>query len=145
LLSVIPLLLPAEAHAALIYTNGGLSTGTKTGSGVSAPAGTTWSEGQNDSGNLAGANTISRLSALPSNFRVADDFTVPPGGVWTIQTIDFFSYKTGAPANPSPFAAYTLQVWDNDPSVMGSMVIFGDTTTNRMTDSVDALMFRVFN
>lgn len=44
-------------NAQQIYTNGGLSTGATAGSGSAAPAGTTWSECQSETGNTTEANT----------------------------------------------------------------------------------------
>jgi len=69
---------------------------------------------------------------LSADNRVADDFTVPAGETWDIGTITFFAYQSFA-GNVSTITAVNLQIWDGDPSDAGSSVIFGDTTTNRMS------------
>lgn len=137
----------------VLYDNGPLSTGPLTNSGVAAPAGTNWSEVQADAGNTTQSNTTAGFSdsdvtgaGTPvGGFRLADDFTVPAGETWDVSSICVFSYKTGAPATPSPFDAVRIQIWDNVPRSTGATVIFGDLTTNRMVGNVDAGLFRIFN
>jgi hypothetical protein len=73
------LLLSAEARAALLYSNGGFSTGPKSKSGVSAPAGATFSEVQNDAASTTESNGITGFGAAQGGNRLADDFTVPAG------------------------------------------------------------------
>jgi serine protease len=135
----------SPANAAQIYSNGPLSTGPNSKSGVAAPNGTTWSELQNDMGNMMEANTTIGTGATVGSNRLADDFTVPAGQVWRIEGIDFYAYLTNAPAMPSPFVSYTVQLWDNVPGAPGSVVIAGNTATNVLTSSTDALMFRIVN
>ena len=62
--------------------------------------------------------------------RIADDFTVPAGG-WNIGTITFYSYQTGA-TTPT-INGINVQIWNGDPSLPTSSVVFGDTTTNRLS------------
>lgn len=76
-----------------------------------------------------------------SGNRMADDFTVPAGG-WLIDSFTFFAYQTGS-ATTSTMTAVNMRIWDGDPSVPGSSVVFGDTTTNVMTDTAFANIFRV--
>lgn len=147
-------LLAGNAGAQLLYANGTpaplLSTGTLSDSGVTSPAATTWSECQHPTADLTIANTSAGFGANVGANRLADDFTVPPGG-WVINTVDLYGYRTGAPATPSPFTAYTLQIWG--PCTAGTRpgdtgcttIVFGDTTTNRLASSTDATLFRVFN
>lgn len=131
--------------SAQIYNNGPLSTGPTSNSGVAAPAGTTWSELQNNVGNTTESNTIGGFSGNAPSFRLADDFVVPAGQNWTINAIETFAYKTGAAAAPSPFVTSTLRIWSGRPGDVGSTIRCGDTTTNVLASSTDALMFRLFN
>lgn len=118
-------------------------------SGVAAPAGTFWSEVQNNAGNLTESNTVAGFSvfrniALTSNFRAADDFTVPAPG-WRLNGASFFAYRTGNATAPSPFAAAFVQIWNGRPGDVGSAVIAGDLTTNRLSTSVFDSKYRIFN
>ncbi|MFT3910353.1 MAG: T9SS type A sorting domain-containing protein [Ferruginibacter sp.] len=128
------------------YTNGNLSTGATANDGTAAPTGTTWSEVQNDAGVTTISNTASGIvSSLAANVSVADDFTIPPGEAWTISKLIFYAYQTGAPATPTPFNDLRVQIHNSDPSTGTSTVLFGDLTTNRLSASNDALMYRIFN
>ncbi|HSN77416.1 MAG TPA: choice-of-anchor J domain-containing protein, partial [Anaerolineae bacterium] len=75
--------------------------------------------------------------------RVADDFTVTGGG-WLIDTMTFFGYQTGS-STTSTFTALNLRIWDGPPNDPGSMVVFGDTTTNRLASTTWANMYRTLD
>jgi subtilisin-like proprotein convertase family protein len=126
------------------FSNGGLNPVTTAAVGTAAPAGFFWSELQNDTGNTTEANGSAGFSAQAGTFRLADNFTVPAGGC-QLNTVTFFAYQTGSAATPSPFATTTLQIWNGRPGDAGATVVFGDTTTNRLTSSVDSTFFRLFN
>lgn len=79
--------------------------------------------------------------AVASGFRVADDFTVPADG-WFIDTITFFAYQTGS-TTTSTINSVNLRIWDGPPGEPGSSVVYGDTTTNRLTSSNWTNMYRV--
>ncbi len=126
------------------FNNGGLNPQALAKNGTAAPAGKFWSEAQNDTGNTAVSNTNAGSATTQGGFRLADNFTVPAGGC-QLSTVTFFAYQTGSPATPSPFTAYTLQIWNGRPGDAGATVVFGDTTTNRLASSVDSNVFRIFN
>lgn len=131
-----------------IYTNTPLATGATTAGGTAAPVGTQWSEVQNDTGNTTESNTTLGTSCSVTTatvFRCADNFTVPAGQTWTIDRVIVYVYQTGFAGTTSPITAGTLQIWNGRPGDGGSTVIFGDTTTNRLGTSSDALMFRTSN
>ncbi len=130
-----------------IFDNGGLTTGTMSNSGTTAPAGTEWSEVQNETGNTTYSNTLSGVSCSVTTtvFRCADDFTVPPGETWTINQVVTFAYQTGFAGGTSPITAATLQIWDGVPGEAGSNIIFGDETTNRLSSTGDTSLYRIFN
>src|SRR5205085_8083976 len=123
--------------------NGGLNPQANTESGVSAPAGFFWSEVQHDTGNTTESNTNAGYASLQGSFRLADDFTISQP--CTINSVVIYAYQTGAPATPSPFTGFTLQIHNGRPGDPGSMVVFGDTTTNRLASSVDSTFYRIFN
>ncbi len=133
---------------AIIYNNGTLNTGSLTGSGVAAPTGEQWSENPNLP-DLSQANITRGLSggitSATTWFRLADDFTVPAGQTWRIDSISFYAYQTGSSTTVSPFLGYRLQIWLGRPDDLGSIVVFGDTTTNRLRSTAFAKMYRVLN
>lgn len=135
------------AGSPFIYDNGGLATGAVSNSGVNAPAGTQWSEVQNETGNTTYSNTLAGVSCsvTATVFRCADDFTVPAGQTWTVDQVAVFAYQTNLAGTTSPITAATLQIWNGRPGDAGSTVIFGDTTTNRLATSTDSLLWRIFN
>jgi hypothetical protein len=137
-----------EGVSTTIYDNGGLATGATSASGVAAPAGTQWSEAQNDFGFTNQANTVAGQGCQgfgTTNNRCADDFNVPVGQTWTINQVVVFVYQTGFAGTTSPVTAATLRIWNGRPGDAGSTIVFGDTTTNRLASSVDSLLFRIFN
>lgn len=122
-----------------IYTNGPLSTGpTLSGGGGAAPTGATWCE-MNTANNVIGFG-----GSATAGLRNADDFVVPTGEIWTVNSVVVFAYQTGFAGASSPFIGGTLQIWSGNPSA-GGTVVAGDTTTNVMTATSDALMYRTTN
>jgi hypothetical protein len=134
--------------ATTIYDNGPLSTGPMSNSGVAAPSGFEWSEVQNETGNTTYSNTLSGVGcgvSTSGTFRCADDFVVPSGQTWTIDNVIVFAYQTGFAGGTSPITAATLRIWDGVPGDLGSNIIFGDATTNRLGTSTDSSLYRIFN
>jgi hypothetical protein len=80
---------------------------------------------------------------VSAGFRVADDFTIPDGGSWALDQIVFYAYQTGAPTS-STITAVNLQIWDGEPGNGGS-IIWGDTTTNVMVDTIWSGIYRVLD
>lgn len=145
LLSVSAVLLAINVHAQP-YNNGGLSTGATSNSGVAAPAGSTWSEVQNETGNTTYSNTSAGAAVSGSGgFFLADDFIIPAGEQWNLQDITVFAYQTGYGGAASPIVSATMQIFDGDPSVAASTSVFGDDTTNVLSSSTFTNMYRIFN
>ncbi|QNH61667.1 T9SS type A sorting domain-containing protein [Hymenobacter sediminicola] len=133
-------------HAQQLFSNGGFTTGATAKDGSAAPTGYTWSEVQNDAGVTTISNTNAGFSSLKSsNFELADDFTVPAGRRWTINSVGVYGYQTGYAGTTSPFTAIYIRIWNGPPSSATSQVIYGDLVTNRFTSSTDALSYRIFN
>ncbi len=119
------------------YINGNLSTGVNSSNGVAAPAGSTWSEVQVGNINAGfGANIAAQLT-LADNFQVL--------GTWTVTKFTFFAYSTGYAGPTSPFEDLRFQIFNTDPSVGAPVPVFGDLTTNRLTATSSANMYRIFN
>lgn len=150
-LLAVALLFASQAGAQVFYTNGNLGTGATSESGVAAPAGFSWSEVQHNTGNTTEANTTLGFGGTQGSNRLADDFTVPAGTGWTVTSVNLYSYQTGVTGPPSPFTAYTLQIWGPcaaglRPGDVGCTTIaFGDTTTNRMASTTDSTLLRISN
>ena len=73
------------------------------------------------------------------SFLLAEDFTVPTGQTWNLDTVILYSYQTGSSTTSSiNFASLEIR----QGSVSGTSV-FGDTTTNRLTSSSWTGIYRV--
>ncbi len=72
--------------------------------------------------------------------RTADDFVVPAGQTWTVDSVTVYAYQTGAAGVTLNGA--TLRLWNTTPTAAGS-TIFGDTTTNRFLSASLSGAFRV--
>lgn len=136
---------------AQIYSNGDLSTGATSASGVAAPAGYTWSEVQSDTGNTTESNTSFGYSAYyladgSTSFAIADDFTVPAGESWSVDSFDFFLYQTNYAGSVPPIDQLRVQLYSGNPSA-GGTVLAGDLTTDVFdsANSGEAFIYRTGN
>lgn len=75
-------------------------------------------------------------------FRVADNFTVPAGEVWQVDSVFFYAYQTGS-TTTSTITAVNVRLWRGAPDSAGSVLVFGDTTTNRMIRTQFSGIYRV--
>lgn len=111
-----------------IYTNGPIATGTISTNLTAAPAGYSWSELQTPNASLGLSAYYN--NALTTNFALADDFVVPAGETWNISSLDVFGYQTSYAGTTIPIDAIRVRIWNDDPSLGTSTVVFGDMTTN---------------
>ena len=118
-----------RAPNAILYDNGPLITNPGAGAG-----------GADVSALQLNNTTLGPNHSVAGDYRVADDFTVPAGG-WTIDQITFFAYQTGS-GTTSTINAVNLRIWDGPPGQAGSTIIFGDTSTNRMTSTAFSNIYR---
>lgn len=136
------LILVASSYGQL-WDNGGFGTGVTSSNGFTAPSGTQWSELQSVGGTT---NTILGFGlnylAAGGGIRVADDFTVTGAG-WNITSATVFAYQTGS-TTTSTLTSGVLEIWNGVPGGGGS-VVFGDTTTNRLTSSTFSNIYRIGN
>lgn len=126
-----------SARADELYNNGSASTGPVASNGQLAPEGTTWSESH--------GGTMGWTSSATSSgnvFSLADDFTVAAGQTWNISSIDVFAYVYDVPLDTSPIRSVTLRIWSGTPGSADATLIWGDTTTNRLTSSSFSGIFR---
>jgi hypothetical protein len=126
----------------VFFNNCNLPTGTTTLSGVAAPAGAQWSECARDEAGTTYANTNAGFNINPASFREADDFVIPAGGR-NVGYLKFATYQTGATA--LSMTSLTLRILNGPPNDPGSQVVFGDTTTNRLSYVEFAPIYRTFN
>lgn len=140
------------ATAQQIYSNGGLSTGTTSASGVAAPSGYTWSEVQSEAGNTTESNTNFGFGGIfnnanTANLQLADDFVVPAGEEWSATNFEFFCYQTNYAGTTIPIDQLRVQIFSSDPSVAGAVSVAGDMTTNvlDLANSGEAFMYRTGN
>ncbi|MBK8633822.1 MAG: DUF11 domain-containing protein [Saprospiraceae bacterium] len=77
---------------------------------------------------------------INSNLILADEFTVPPGELWIVDSIIVFHYQTGSTLS-SPINDIRLQVRQGSVPGSGS-VVFGDLSTNRLANSYFSGIYR---
>ncbi|MEK9138276.1 MAG: YCF48-related protein, partial [Bacteroidota bacterium] len=128
-----------------IYNNGPVITGRVSGSGVAAPAGFRWSELQAVGSEANSGLGFSDARNSSSRFRLADDFTVPTGQTWRIDSLVTYSYQQYDQGYATPFTSANVRVWRGTPDSAGSTVVFGDTLTNRLTTSYNSRIYRISN
>jgi hypothetical protein len=116
----------------VLFDNGPVYNSTGTGAG-----------GANESVYYqGGTGTYGSGCQFASGIYLADDFTVPNGKTWSINSIDFYSYQTNS-TTTSTFTGIYLRIWNGKPGVAGSAVIWGDMTTNLMINSNFENIYRV--
>ncbi len=72
--------------------------------------------------------------ASTSAFTLADEFTVTDPVGWRIDTAEVFAYQTGS-TTTSTFNGIRMQIWNGDPSLPTSSVIWGDLVNNRLAST----------
>lgn len=131
---------------AQLYTNGPISTGaTHVATSTAAPAGYTWSELQTPSGTLGFSSFYN--TAMSNDFAIADEFVVPAGQTWNLTNLNVYGYQTGYAGATIPADAMRVRIWNGDPSLGTSTVVYGDMTTNVLNaaGSGEEFVYRVFN
>jgi len=87
-----------------------------------------------------GMNTLGAGHQFTLGYRMADDFVVPAGETWTIDSFVFYAYQTNSTTTSTITGVY-FQIWDGDPSA-GGTVIWGDLTTNRLSNTYWSNIYR---
>ncbi|MBI3500186.1 MAG: T9SS type A sorting domain-containing protein [Bacteroidetes bacterium] len=124
---------PEPYNASLLYDNGPLANFPGQGAG-----------GADASATHDGLITYGFGHAVSSGYRVADDFTVPAGQTWTIDSLIFYAYQTNS-GNTSTMTDVRLAVRNANPltNANPSAIIWGDTTSNVLTVSYWSGIYRV--
>lgn len=76
----------------------------------------------------------------PGQKKVADDFTIPAGQAWAIDTVVIYGYEALNSATTSPFTSAYLEIRKD--SINGP-VVFGDHGTNRLSKTGWTGIYRV--
>ena len=122
------------AFSAILYDNGPLINGLGTGVGGA-------DESILQSISL-GMSTIAFGHEVSSDNRVSDDFTISDANGWDVTTITFYAYQTDS-STTSTITHVIVRIWDGPPAQPGSTVVFGDTTTNLLTNTLWSGIYRV--
>jgi hypothetical protein len=77
-----------------------------------------------------------------TTFRLADDFTVPAGENWRVESVNTYCYQTGS-TTTSTFDFASLRIWNGLPGA--GTIVFGDTTTNRLGATAWTNAYRVLD
>lgn len=119
-----------DGPMAELYSNGPWWNSAGTGSGgadeslLESPMNTYGFGAQNSLGNI-----------------LADDFTIPAGQTWTIESITCFTYQTNSGTTPTINGLF-LAVYDDGPTSSPAL-IWGSMTTNVLSSAVFSNVFRV--
>lgn len=136
------------------YSNGAISTGTTTKSGVAAPtvpAQHQWSECQNNTGNTTQTNNYHGFDGYYNgnnvNLRVFDDFTIPFSQAWNISSVDVFCYQQDFLGSTPPINELKVRIWSGFPYLATSTVVAGNMTSNiiDVANSQDMYTLRISN
>lgn len=126
--------IPSDIPAECLLDNGPVYNSTGTGAG-----------GANESIYYqGGTGTYGSGCNYSSGIYIADDFTVPSCTNWTISSIDFYSYQTNS-GTTSPITGVYVRVWNGKPGVAGSVVIWGNFSTNYLSSTTFANIYRVLS
>jgi hypothetical protein len=121
---------PLDASSAVLYSQQELISNPGGGFGGANASAIT------DPGTLFGFG-----NQLLNGNRMADDFTVPAGETWIIDSIIVFHYQTGS-TTTSTINNINLRIWDGSTPGTGT-VVAGDSTTNRLGASYFSGIYRV--
>lgn len=78
---------------------------------------------------------------LQSDIRISDDFEIPVGEEWLIETITFYAYQTGSTTTPT-ITSVVVKILDGPPDDPLSNVVYGDLITNRMISTAWTGIYR---
>ncbi|MEI7980640.1 MAG: T9SS type A sorting domain-containing protein, partial [Bacteroidota bacterium] len=122
-------------------SSGGTITSSLFNNGPVANSSGTGAGGADESVIISPIATPGTVMNLNSATTLADDFTVS-GPDWNVSSIDVFGYQTGS-STTSTFTGLYIRIWNGQPGVSGSSVVWGDLTTNRVSGSSFSNIYRV--
>jgi len=89
-----------------------------------------------------GMNTYGWGNQLVNGWRVADEFEVTDPAGWDVDQITFFAYQTNSTTTSTITGVY-YQIWDGPPDDVGSSVVYGSLTPNRLKETYWTNVYRV--
>jgi hypothetical protein len=89
-----------------------------------------------------GYTTLGFQNVTTVGTRAADDFVVPAGQTWSLQTLRVFEFCTNS-GPVSPFTAINVRIWNARPGDAGASVIAGSTSTNLLVQTLNVACFRI--
>ncbi|MFN0131877.1 MAG: GC-type dockerin domain-anchored protein [Phycisphaerales bacterium] len=124
------------ASAQVLFDNGPLVT-IPTGSCL--PMGSAASEVQPQNSNVG----YNQLRSFP--YHIADDFVIVDPGGWSVTSMTHYGYQTNAML--PTISSVSVAIWRGRPGDAGSVIVFGDLTTNRLVPGSVAFtnIYRHFN
>ncbi len=129
------------AMGQVLFDNGGLVT---TPSPACIPVTSSASQLQTVGGIANGLFGVGCQLEGPTANHVADDFVVSNPAGWTIASVQLSLYETNwLTTTSSTITAVYLRVWNGQPGTPGAAVVWGDSTTNRLTSAVFSNTYRV--
>lgn len=88
-----------------------------------------------------GLNTYGNNASHTIGYFIADDFTVPPGTTWNIDSVALYTYQTGSGISSTITEMYAY-ILDKDPSDPTATIIAGDSVLNIIADSFWSGIYR---
>ncbi len=121
---------PTETLASTLFDNGPIATSSGTGFG-----------GADESFVQAPLTFFGSNLNKAQYYRIADDFSVS-GNSWNVTSIEFYCYQTGSSTTSTITAAF-CRIFNGDPGLPQTSVVWGDTSTNRLTNASFSNIYRV--
>jgi len=125
---------PLAPTSSTLFDNGPLVNSTGTGAG-----------GADESvlqSNTLGMNTIGFGHQFTASNWIAEDFTIADAAGWNITSFVFYAYQTGS-TTTSTMSAVHFIIYDGVPGDVGTGIVWGDETTDRLTGTAFANIYRV--
>lgn len=122
-----------------LWNNGPFVTGV--GNGFGGANTSEWTVFQTPQGPIA-----SNIGCNHSGFRVIEDFTVPTGQQWKLNSFAFYGFRsTTSTVSPPPntFTSVRVAIHTVNPSGAGAVPAFGDFTTERFQSASWTGTFRI--
>ncbi|PZU88657.1 MAG: hypothetical protein DI529_05530 [Chryseobacterium sp.] len=126
------------------YSNGKLSTGKTSSSGLNAPTGFEFSEIPAGSEGMLLAYYLNWQDLARST--VSDDFTIAPNESWKIENFSIFIMNPDITTNSvSSIKTLVLEIYDGDPKLSNSKKVYGNMNDNVFKSISPTNIYRVTN
>jgi len=123
------------------YSNGNLSTGKVSSTGLVAPQGYELSEFRNSS--TPGMGSFYLNFQENARYYVSDDFVVPQNESWKVENM-IFSVINPDPVSPNfPVKNVVVEIYDGNPELATSKKLYGDMETNLFRKATPTKIYRI--